>query len=219
MEVFIIVTVLWVFSVCLHEFGHAWAAYAGGDHTVKEKGYFTLNPLRYTHPVYSLLLPVVFIMMGGIGLPGGAVYIERERLRSRGWDTWVSLAGPAMTLWVILALSLPFKFEWVKNDPENIAAVSLGFLLQLQVSALLLNLIPLPPLDGFQAIAPWLPKEMRQRLYAVSGYGIFVIFLALSFIQPLNRFFWESVYSISGSLGVDYDVARSGYHAYRFWNR
>src|SRR6185295_1107926 len=206
MEVFIIVTVLWVFSVCLHEFGHAWAAYAGGDHTVKEKGYFTLNPLRYTHPVYSLLLPVVFIMMGGIGLPGGAVYIERERLRSRGWDTWVSLAGPAMTLWVTLALSLPFKFGWVKNDPENIAAVSLAFLLQLQVSALLLNLIPIPPLDGFQAIAPWLPKDMRQSLYAASSYGIFIIFLALSFIQPLNRFFWELVYSISASLGVDYDV-------------
>ena len=39
MEVFIIVTVLWVFSVCIHEFGHAWAAYCGGDHTVREKGY------------------------------------------------------------------------------------------------------------------------------------------------------------------------------------
>jgi len=54
--------------VCLHEFGHAWAAYRGGDYTVREKGYLTLNPIHYTHPVYSLLMPVVFMMLGGIGL-------------------------------------------------------------------------------------------------------------------------------------------------------
>ena len=55
MEVFIVVTVLWVFSVCLHEFGHAWAAYCGGDRTVREKGYLTLNPLHYTNPVTSIV--------------------------------------------------------------------------------------------------------------------------------------------------------------------
>ena len=83
MECFIVVTVLWVFSVCLHEFGHALVAYYGGDYTVRDKGYLTLNPLHYTHPLYSLLLPVLFMMLGGIGLPGGAVYIERDLLRSR----------------------------------------------------------------------------------------------------------------------------------------
>src|SRR5262249_25868997 len=89
---FFIVTVLWIFSVCLHEFGHAIVAYYGGDTSVREKGYLTFNPLKYTHPVYSLLMPVIFMMLGGIGLPGGAVYINDQALRSRQWRTAVSLA-------------------------------------------------------------------------------------------------------------------------------
>jgi len=56
MEVFLFVTVGWVFSVCLHEFGHALVAFRGGDYTVKDKGYLTLNPIRYAHPVYSLVM-------------------------------------------------------------------------------------------------------------------------------------------------------------------
>src|SRR2546422_3391765 len=83
MECFIIVLALWIFSVCLHEFGHAWAAYCGGDHTVREKGYLTLNPLRYTHPVYSILMPVVFMMLGGIGLSGPAAFTSRNPFSSR----------------------------------------------------------------------------------------------------------------------------------------
>ena len=73
---FIVVLVGWIFSLCLHEFSHALVAYYGGDTTVREKGYLTFNPLKYTHPVYSLLLPMLFLLLGGIGLPGGAVYIE-----------------------------------------------------------------------------------------------------------------------------------------------
>lgn len=219
MEVFIIVTVLWVFSVCIHEFGHAWAAYCGGDHTVRDKGYLTLNPLNYTHPVYSILMPVVFMMMGGIGLPGGAVYIERDRLRSRGWETWVSLAGPAMQLPIIIVISAAFKFGWLQNDPESLASVSLGFLLQLQISSLILNLLPVPPLDGFQAIAPWLPEEPRERLYAASDITIWVLFLALWFIPPLNSALWNAVYFISELLGVEPSVGHVGWQTFRFWAR
>jgi Zn-dependent protease len=217
MECFIVVTVLWVFSVCLHEFGHAWAAYRGGDYTVKDKGYLTLNPLRYTHPVYSLLMPVVFMMMGGIGLPGGAVYIDHRLLRSRAWETWVSLAGIAMNLVMVLLISALFKFGLLKNDPQNLASVSLGFLLQLEVSAILLNLIPVPPLDGFQAIAPWLPEDMRQRLFATSNVGQWILFLALWYVQPLNEAFWNIVWSISSFLGVSPYLGYVGFHAYRFW--
>ena len=91
---FVVVLIGWIFSLCLHEFSHALVAYLGGDTTVKDKGYLTFNPLKYTHPVYSLLLPLLFLVLGGIGLPGGAVYIETWRLRSRTWMSAVSLAGP-----------------------------------------------------------------------------------------------------------------------------
>lgn len=219
MDVFIIVTVLWVFSVCLHEFGHAWAAYRGGDYTVREKGYLTLNPLNYTHPVYSLLMPVVFMMMGGIGLPGGAVYIERHLLRSRGWDTWVSLAGPAMQLPLIILISLMFKLGWLQNDPGSLASVSLGFLLQLEISSLILNLLPVPPLDGFQAIAPWLPEDTREKMFAVSNQAIWILFLALWFIPPLNAALWNSVYFFCDLVGVDPYLGHIGWKTFRFWER
>lgn len=219
MDVCFIVTVLWIFSVCLHEFGHAWAAYCGGDHTVREKGYLTLNPLKYTHPVYSLVMPVVFLLMGGIGLPGGAVYIERDRLRSRGWDTWVSLAGPAMQLPIILLISLLFNLGWVNKNPDNLATVSLGFLLQLEICSLILNLLPIPPLDGFQAIAPWLPAGTREKLYAISNQTLWILFLALWFVPPLNEALWQSVYFLSQLLGVDPNLGHIGWKAFRFWER
>ena len=216
-ECFTIVTILWIFSVCLHEFGHAFVAYKGGDYTVIEKGYLTMNPLHYTHPVYSLLMPVVFLLLGGIGLPGGAVYIERDRLRSRGWETWVSLAGPAMQLPLIAVISAAFKLGWVQNDPQSLAAVSLGFLLQLEVSSLILNLIPIPPLDGFQALAPWLPADLREKLYAASSQTMWILFLALWFVPPLNEALWNLVYWISSALGVHPYVGHVGWKTFRFW--
>lgn len=217
MEVFIIVTVLWVFSVCLHEFGHAWAAFCGGDHTVKEKGYFSLNPIHYADPVGSLIMPLVFLFLGGIGLPGGSVYIERERLRSRGWETWVSLAGPAMHLPIIILISGAFKFGWLQNDPESLASVSLGFLLRLQICAVLFNLIPVPPLDGFQAMAPWFPHDTREKLHAVSGQTIWILVLIFWFVPPVNYAFWGVVNAVTDFLGVDPYLGTVGWRAFRFW--
>src|SRR5678815_2482341 len=156
MECFYIVTVAWIFSVCLHEFGHAVVAYKGGDYTVRDKGYLTFNPLKYTDPLFSIILPVLFVALGGIGLPGGAVYIDRSLLRSRAWGTAVSLAGPAANLILILIIGALFRFNVLPQDTQNLASVSLAFLLFLEISAFVLNLLPIPPLDGFQAIAPWL---------------------------------------------------------------
>ena len=216
MEIFIVVTVLWVFSVCIHEFGHAWAAYCGGDYTVKDKGYLTLNPLHYTHPIYSIVMPLIFLVLGGIGLPGGAVYIERHLLRSKGWDTWVSLAGIAMNLVMVMVISIFFKIGVLKNDPQNMASVSLAFLLQLEVSAILLNLIPIPPLDGFQAIAPWLPIDLRERLFQWGQVGQWILFLLL-FWGPLGNYFWNIVFIISNFLGVNSYMGILGFEHYRFW--
>jgi len=216
-EVFIIVTVLWVFSVCIHEFGHALVAYYGGDTSVREKGYLTLNPIHYAHPIYSLLMPVAFVVLGGIGLPGGAVYIEKERLHSKSWETGVSLGGVGMQLPLIFLIVMAFKSGLLQNDPQSVPAVSLGFLLQLEICSIFLNLLPIPPLDGFQAIAPWLPVETRYRFFAMSNYGIMIVFMALWFIRPLNIAFWDLVNFMTMLLGVDPNLGVHGWHAFRFW--
>ena len=74
----------WAVSLCLHEFGHACVAYRGGDRSVRGKGYLTLDIRRYTDVGLSFVLPVVFLLLGGIPLPGGAVWINHGAIRSRG---------------------------------------------------------------------------------------------------------------------------------------
>ncbi len=214
MEVFLLVTVAWVFSVCLHEFGHAIVAYYGGDHTVREKGYLTLNPIHYSHPVYSLLMPILFLVLGGFGLPGGAVYINDHLLRSRGWRTAVSLAGPLMNLLLVLLLCVPF---WLGIVDARFGP-ALAFLVHLQLSAILFNLVPIPPLDGFQALAPWLPREFSERLHANANVFMWTFILVLWYVPPANGAFWDVVYSVSDRLGVSFELARTGWWQYQFWH-
>ena len=214
---FFIVTILWIFSVCLHEFGHAIVAYYGGDTSVREKGYLTFNPLKYTHPVYSLLMPVLFMMLGGIGLPGGAVYIDDHALRSRQWRTGVSLAGPAMNILLIGFLWLPFGAGWLEQSRTSVAAYSLAFLIQLEISSVLLCLLPVPPLDGFRAISPWLPEETAERLLAQSSMFLWGLFLILWYVPAANGLFWDVVFRVSDALGVDPRLGYVGLRQFQFW--
>jgi Zn-dependent protease len=172
---FFIVLVGWIFSLCLHEFSHAVVAYYGGDYTVREKGYLTFNPLKYTHPVFSIILPLVFLLLGGIGLPGGAVYIERWRIRDRFWLSAMSLAGPLSNLLVAIVLAVILRAAPV--TPSGIWP-GLSFLLVLQVSAVFFNLIPLPPFDGYSVIEPFLSPGIRMQVDRFRGAAIWVILLA-----------------------------------------
>jgi Zn-dependent protease len=217
MDCFLIVTIGWIFSVCLHEFGHAWVAWHGGDYTVKEKGYLTFNPFRYAHPVYSVLMPVVFLLLGGIGLPGGAVYINHQLLRSKLWDTGVSLAGPATNLVLILLIGAGFRIGLIPDDPSNVLSYALAFLLHLEVWALLLNLLPVPPLDGFQAIAPWLPPHIRQQAYGLANPALLILFVVLWNDNIVRNTFWEAVTGLTSMAGADPYLVARGARQFFFW--
>src|SRR5512143_759135 len=213
---FLVVIIGWIFSLCLHEFSHALVAYYGGDYTVRDKGYLTFNPLKYTHPVYSIVLPLLFVLAGGIGLPGGAVYIERWRLRSRGWETAVSLAGPAANL--IVAIVLGLVMHYAPADRSGIWP-GLAFLAFLQISALVLNLIPLPPLDGYGAIEPYLPQSIRASVGQFGAMLPFVVFILIGYVPFISQAFWTSVISIASRLGVPFDLVGLGYQSFQFWQR
>lgn len=204
----------WIFSLCLHEFSHALVAYYGGDHTVREKGYLTFNPLKYTHPVFSIVLPLLFLLMGGIGLPGGAVYIERWRIRNRYWLSAMSLAGPLSNLLFAIILGLILRFSPVTNSG---IWPGVSFLLVLQISAVLFNLIPLPPFDGYNAIEPFLHPVIRMQVDRFRDMAIWIVLLAFWFVPFIGSFFWGTVFVFSTVLGVDWDIAVNGLQRFRFW--
>ena len=211
---FLVVLIGWIFSLCLHEFSHALVAYLGGDWTVREKGYLTFNPLKYTHPVYSLLLPLLFLVMGGIGLPGGAVYIETWRLRGRNWRTAVSLAGPTSNLLLAIILGLVLRFA-----PVNFTGIwpGLAFLALLQVTAVVLNLIPVPPFDGYNAIEPHLNEATRMQFEQTRGMFIWIVFLLLWFVPIVGDMFWGLIFFVSRILGIPLELAAMGFDLFRFW--
>jgi Zn-dependent protease len=213
---FAIVLIGWIFSLCLHEFAHALVAYYGGDYTVKDKGYLTFNPLKYTHPVYSLLLPLLFLMMGGIGLPGGAVYIEKWRLRSKTWETAVSLAGPFSNAFLALILGLILQF-----GPVTSSGIwpGLAFLGLVEISAVVLNLIPLPPFDGFGAIEPYLPMDLRVKLAETRGIVSWIVIILLWQVPAFGNAFWGLIFFLVRFVGVPLQLAGLGLDQFRFWQR
>ena len=103
-DVFLFVVSGWLVSLCLHEYAHAVVAFRAGDRDIAHRGYLTLNPLKYTHPLLSIVLPVVVVLLGGIGLPGGAVWVDRHAIPGRLRHTLVSLAGPATNVLFTLVL-------------------------------------------------------------------------------------------------------------------
>jgi tetratricopeptide (TPR) repeat protein len=205
----------WILSVCLHEFGHAIVAYWGGDTSVKDKGYLTLNPLKYIDPNTSITLPIIFLLLGGIALPGAAVYIQTDRLRGPIWRSAVSVAGPLATLLFALLLLVPF---WIGGNQPSWVWFALAFLAQLEISAFLLNLIPIPSFDGFGIIEPWLPAQVQAQLEPLRRYGTLILFALLWFYAPANHAFWGTVDLIGGYLGLPVALAGAGYALFREWS-
>ncbi|MER5838362.1 ATP-binding protein, partial [Streptomyces sp. NPDC002130] len=159
--VFVLVVAGWVVTLCLHEFAHAYLAWRHGDTDVEARGYLTLNPLKYSHPMLSIGLPVLFIALGGIGLPGGAVYLRTGMFPPKV-QARISLAGPFTN--AVAAVILLVVIRTYGSAAEHLTFwAGLSFLAFLQVMATVLNLLPVPGLDGYNALEPYLASNTRHQ--------------------------------------------------------
>lgn len=196
----------WVISLCLHEFGHAITAFWGGDESAESKGYLTLNPLKYTHPIISIVIPLAMLMMGGLAFPGGAVYINIHALKKPHYRSLVSAAGPLMNLICLLLLALPFGslsfYSLLSMAPLPFLS-AIGFLALLQMVALFINLLPIPGLDGFGILEHFLPREWVEYSSFLRPFGFIIVFFFLSTSSPLSDFFWSNVWSAMELLGPE----------------
>jgi len=203
----------WAVSLCLHEFAHAYVAYRGGDRSVRAKGYLTLDIRRYTDPGLSIVLPLVLLLAGGLALPGGAVWINQHALRSPAVRSAVSLAGPLTNLLLGALLALVMA---VVPMPVGLA-VGLSYLAFVQVLAFVLNILPVPGLDGFGAIEPYLSHEARRVANIVRPWAPLALFALLITVAPLARLFFDVTYEVFTAVGGDPLAASVGADEFMFW--
>ncbi|MFM9369846.1 site-2 protease family protein [Streptomyces sp. Da 82-17] len=215
LAVFLFVTGAWVVSLCLHEYAHARTALHSGDITIGAKGYLTLNPLKYTHALLSIVLPVVFVIMGGIGLPGGAVFIERSRIRGRWRHSLISAVGPLTNVAFAVVCTAPFWLDALAGVPP-VFRYALAFLALLQVTAALLNFLPVPGLDGYGVIEPWLSRSVRRQVEPFAPFGLLAVFAVL-WIPAVNIAFFDAIDALLRLLGIEELDSYCGQNIYRFW--
>ncbi|CAL9314060.1 site-2 protease family protein [Streptomyces sp. SudanB182_2057] len=213
--VFLFVTAAWVVSLCLHEYAHARTALHSGDISVGEKGYLTLNPLKYTHALLSIVLPVIFVIMGGIGLPGGAVFIERNRIRGRWRHSLISAAGPLTNVLFAAVCTAPFWLDALDGVPADFR-FALAFLALLQVTAAILNFLPVPGLDGYGVLEPWLSYKVKRQVEPFAPFGLLFVFAVL-WLPSVNEAFFDVVDAVMRALNVDMFSQYCGNAQYRFW--
>ncbi|MGK0157103.1 MAG: Zn-dependent protease [Neolewinella sp.] len=178
---FVYVVVTMVLSVVLHELAHGWAAIWQGDRTPIETGHMTIDP-RVHMGAISL------IMLALMGMCYGAMPVDSTRFRSRYGDALVSAAGPLMNLLLaFLALTGLSVWQVAVRDSIEVSEVS-GNLLQFlwvfgvsNVALFLLNLIPVPPLDGARVLAN-LNKGFARMLRRVQDPRVFLIAFVVVFM-------------------------------------
>lgn len=217
-DIIVFVVTGWLVSLSLHEYAHALYAYLRGDRSTAERGYLTLNLLKYTHPILSIVLPVAFLLIGGIGLPGGAVWIDRHALRGgKVVQSLVSLVGPLTNVVFAIVVAIPFWFLTFGGYFAHVTFwAGLAFLGFLQVTAAVINLAPIPGTDGGNALRPWLPPNWQRGFDYVAPYGLLLLF-ALLFQPTVNAIFFSFVDWICSLLGLPPFVIGTGQRLFQFW--
>ncbi|HEB99173.1 MAG TPA: site-2 protease family protein [Thiotrichales bacterium] len=181
-----------IFAITVHEVAHGWVASKLGDPTARMLGRLTLNPIKHIDPIGTLLVPGILLLLGGF-IFGWAkpVPVDWRNLRNPRRDmALVAAAGPGANLamaigWTLIAkvgLLLAPVSPWVSLPLILMGKVGIYLNLILMV----LNLLPLPPLDGGRVLVGLLPPQAAASVARIEPYGFYIL-LALLFFGVLGR--------------------------------
>ena len=178
------------------------------------KGYLTLDIRRYTDVGLSFVLPVLFLLLGGIPLPGGAVWIDHGAIRSRGRPQPGVARRPR-------GEPRPRRWRWSSRSrvvpmPIGLAA-ALSCLALIQVLAFVLNILPVPGLDGFGVLEPYLSPKAQLLAAKVRPWAPLVLLLVLLGLPGASAVFFEVGRRAVRAVGGDVRLASAGYGELLFW--
>lgn len=185
----IALAILYLTSFPIHEWAHAWAAYQLGDDTAALQGRLTINPLAHLDPLGALSL--VFFGYGW----GKPVPVNPYRLRGnmRTSEALVAAAGPFSNLVLAMLGAIPFRLGWLNIYSGSASVISLpNILIQfvaINLSLMVFNLIPIPPLDGSRVLRWMLPRQwahQMDRIEQLGGAGLMLLLYLLSRLGILS---------------------------------
>lgn len=181
-----------IFAITLHEAAHGYAARHFGDPTAWKLGRISLNPLRHVDPVGTFLVPALILLLSSGGMLFGwakPVPVDFGKLRRPKQDMlWVAAAGPAANL--LMALGWTLLLKLVVEAPENGYSEALKEMCRVGIGIngvlMLLNLLPLPPLDGGRIAVSLLPHAAAMKFSQLERWGL-PILVALLFLGILDK--------------------------------
>jgi Zn-dependent protease len=162
------VFIIFLFSLCFHEFAHAWVAQKRGDPTAQMMGRLTLNPMAHADPLGTIVFPLMGMMMGWTFLFGWAKPVpvnERNLAKPRQDMFWIAFAGPLSNFLLasLGCLSLVLYAAWVGMPPEEGLKLFQSFIF-LNLALAFFNLVPIHPLDGSKVLARFLPETWNRKI-------------------------------------------------------
>jgi Zn-dependent protease len=193
-----------IFAITVHEAAHGYVARHFGDMTAAAAGRISFNPLRHIDPIGTVLVPLLTMMAGGI-LFGWAkpVPVNFGRLRHPKRDMlWVAAAGPAsnMLMAILWALALKFAPAFSEAIATPLALMAQAGIM-INVVLMVLNLFPLPPLDGGRIAVSLLPQHLAWKYAQIERYG-FLILIVLLFTGILGKILGPFINAVIGLLSV-----------------
>ncbi len=178
-----------IFAITLHEAAHGYVAKHYGDLTAYMEGRITLNPIKHIDPVGTIIVPLTLFIIGKVTMGTGFLFgwakpvpVNFSQLRHPKRDMlWVAAAGPGANLFMACCWALIIKLGLA--FPENIYAkpmILMGMAgIEINLILMVLNLLPLPPLDGGRMAVSLLPHRLAYQFSKIEPYGFMILLLLL----------------------------------------
>ena len=197
-------------AITVHEVAHGWVAKKLGDPTAMMMGRLTLNPIKHIDPLGTVVVPIALLLMGGF-IFGWAkpVPVTWENLRNPKRDmALVAIAGPLSNLLMAIMWALVLKLGVMLGGENQWLAWPLIYMggagIAINAILMLLNMLPVPPLDGGRVLAGLLPGPWAWKLSRIEPYGLVIMVILLvtgilgTILSPLLGMFEGMLYSLMG---------------------
>ena len=212
--------VVLLLAISAHEAAHAWMSHKFGDDTAYMLGRVTLNPVKHTDPVGTLLIPILAFVFGAMGGALGSIPLigwgKPTPVNPRKWTNykkanfWVSIAGVLanfilLIIGIVLAkilMTQGFAPDAFFGGSENALAIFVGDLMLLNLSLGIFNLIPIPPLDGGKILANFAPESLKPVLDMIEQFGfmLLLLFVYLGVFRAIIRPFMIGLFTLLNSI-------------------